>query len=90
MNARLCTALLVTLATLGLVYGLSYAVISRRGFAEARKTDSDGFYYLPPMDSDGWRRRNSTLRLLFTPINLVDQMLGTGRAPSSEPLWDID
>jgi hypothetical protein len=81
--------MLVLLATLIVAYVTSYLVLSRRGFAEAHNVDSEGFHYLPLENTDSWRRNERALRLLFLPMNLIDQGLGTGLSHASEPLWDL-
>jgi hypothetical protein len=45
-----------------------------------------GFYYFFPEDSDAWRLKNYGCVYLFWPLNVVDQWLGLGRYPASEPL----
>jgi hypothetical protein len=71
------------------VYLGSYAVLSRRGCAEADRYRLKGFYYFTPEDSDGWRVRNYACVYLFGPLNAVDRWLGPGRHPASEPLWGL-
>ena len=88
-NDAASVGLICLLAALLLAYAVSYLVLSRRGYAEARKVQGEGFYYLPPEITASWRRSEGALRLLYLPLNLIDQGLGTGRVPSSEPLWDL-
>lgn len=71
------------------LYLSAYLVLSRRGFAEADRTQSPGFYYVTPRDTDGWRLLNRTCGLLFRPLEILDQWLGTGREPASEPLFGL-
>jgi hypothetical protein len=76
-------------ALLLLLYVGSYAVLSRRGYAEADQYNMPGFYYFSPEDSDAWRLKNYGCVYLFWPINAVDQWLGLGRHPASEPFWSL-
>jgi hypothetical protein len=46
-------------------------------------------YYFFPEDSDAWRIKNYTCVYVFWPLNKVDQRLGLGRCPASEPLWGL-
>ena len=68
------------------VYVGSYLALSRRGYAEADRFDTAGFYYFPPEDSRAWRVENYGAAVLFWPLNAVDRMLGCGREISSEPM----
>ena len=70
-------------------YFFSYWHLSRRGYAEADNLELEGFYYFPLENTDEWRRKNFLCVRLFTPINLLDRMLGYGRPPASEPLWGL-
>jgi hypothetical protein len=76
-------------AILLLLYVGSYAVLSRRGYAEADQYGMKGFYYFFPENSDEWRWKNYGCVYLFWPINAVDRWLGLGRDPASEPLWGL-
>jgi hypothetical protein len=78
----LCGALL-------LLYVGTYVALSRRGYAEADRYNMKGFYYFFPEDSDAWRLKNYGCVCLFWPLNVVDQRLGLGRHPGSEPLWGL-
>jgi hypothetical protein len=80
---------LMIVATLLLLYVGAYAVLSRRGYAEADSWHMYGFYYFTPEDSDGWRLRNYTCVWLFSPINAVDRFVGLGRPPAAEPLYHL-
>jgi hypothetical protein len=81
--------LLLALAVFLLLYVGSYAVLSRRGYAEADRYNMKGFYYLTPEKTVQWRFENSTCIYLYLPLNVADQWLGTGRSPASEPLWGL-
>jgi hypothetical protein len=81
--------LVIALALLALSYLISYFIISRRGYSEADRLGLAGFYYLTPEDSDSWRWKNYGCVVIFYPVNLVDQWLGTGRAPAKEPLFHL-
>jgi hypothetical protein len=74
-------------ALLFVLYLGAYLVLSGRGYAESRRYDMCGFYYLPPENSDRWRFLNYGCMYLFHPLNTVDNWLGTGMAPAKEPLW---
>ena len=81
--------LLVFSVVLLLSYVGTYAVLSRRGYADADQYNMKGFYYFFPEESDAWRRKNYGCVYLFSPINAVDRWLGSGRHPASEPLWGL-
>jgi len=77
------------LAALLIAYVSSYAILSRRGFAEADAAGWEGFYFYPPEDSDQWRFRNYTLVNFYYPLILIDNWIGTGRAIAAEPTWRL-
>lgn len=87
MAAR--TYLWLILAVIVAVYVVSYLSFSRSGYAWADRYDGDGFYYFPPEDTDAWRRKNFFCVYFFWPLNWIDVILGLGRSPASEPLWDL-
>jgi hypothetical protein len=80
----LCLGILLTL------YVGSYYVLSRRGFREADELKWHGFYFVnPPRDSPTWRRWNYSLVTFYSPLIWIDNALGTGRTPASEPMWGL-
>ncbi len=72
-----------------LLYVVVYIGLSRYGYAESRKHNLEGFYYFTPKDLATWRLANYGCVCLFWPLNIIDQRLGTGMAPASEPLWRL-
>ncbi len=88
MNSRRKIVLLLAIIFLALYVG-TYAVLSRRGYAEADQWKFKGFYYFTPAPTDHWRSTNYGCAFAYWPINQVDQWLGLGRAPASEPLWGL-
>jgi hypothetical protein len=70
-------------------YIVSYVVLSRRGYADAVRDHSEGFYYFAPEDSDRWRFWNYSCVGLYWPLNVLDRGLGLGRASGKEPLWKV-
>ena len=78
--------MLVVLLT---AYISSYLVLSRRAFAQADAWDMEGFYFLPPENSDQWRFWNYTLARFYYPLILIDNWIGTGRPFGREPLWNL-
>jgi len=81
--------LVIIFAFLVLSYFTSYFIISRRGYFEADRYSFKGFYYFTPEDSDSWRWKNYGCVVVFYPLNLVDQWIGTGRTPAKEPLFGL-
>ena len=49
----------------------------------------DGFYFVPPEDTDEWRFRNYTLVRIYYPLIVIDNFIGTGRLVAHEPLWGL-
>ena len=93
MNSRrrtcirwIVVGLLVALLT---AYISSYLVLSRRGFAQADAWEMEGFYFLPPENSDRWRFWNYTLVRIYYPLILIDNWIGTGRPIANEPTWHL-
>lgn len=83
------TVALILLSMVLATYLGSYFILSRSGYAEAKRYDSDGFYYFTPQDSDAWRFWNETCIVIFWPLNAIDRALGLGKSPAYEPLWDL-
>ncbi len=81
---------LTVFAFLLLAYVASYAVLSRRGFADAQRQDFDGFYFFPPEDTDRSRRTNFGCAYFYYPLIVIDNAIGTGRPISCEPLWNLN
>lgn len=78
------------LAVLLMVYVSSYVIMSRRGFAQSDDWEMEGFYFLPPDNTDEWRFWNYGLVRFYYPLILIDNGLGTGRPIASEPLWGLN
>jgi hypothetical protein len=80
---------ILVLSLVFLTYLTSYLVISRHAYAQAEQSGIKGFYYFTPENADSWRWKNYGFIVFYYPINVVDQWLGTGRAPAKEPLWQL-
>jgi hypothetical protein len=80
----LILALLVTATYVG-----AYVCLSRRGYAEAKAWDAPGFYYFAPENTNKWRWRERAAKLVFWPLNQIDQWFGFGQSPAHEPLFDL-
>ena len=76
-------------AILLVLYIGSYFILSRQGFAEARAWNLKGFYFFTPQNTDQWRYANYACVHLYSPLILVDEQLGTGMSPASEPMWGL-
>ena len=87
-TARLI-GLVLAIAVLS-AYLISYLVLSRQGFAFADTYGCEGFYFLPPEDSEHWRLRNYTLARIYYPLVAVDRFIGTGRSIACEPTGGLD
>jgi len=73
------------------VYVGSYWLLSRRGFANSDRNNTEGFYFLEPTPTVSWERWNYGLVDFYFPCILVDcHLLGTGRSPAKVPLWDLE
>lgn len=70
-------------------YVATYVLLSRRGYAEADRIETEGFYYFTPEESRAWRWKNYGCVVLFYPLNLIDRGLGLGRVPGAEPMWRL-
>ena len=82
--ASLCLGIALAL------YVGSYYVLSRQGFRQADREKWHGFYFVnPPRDSRSWRQWNYSLVTFYFPLIWVDNAMGTGYPPASEPLWWI-
>ena len=79
----------IVLAVFFMCYLGSYIWLSRRGYAEADRYDSEGFYYLPPENSNAWRLRNRSCVYFYFPLNFVDRALGFGRYPANDPHMEL-
>jgi hypothetical protein len=67
----------------------SYYVLSRRGYAEAKRWNLRGFYYITPEDSASWQYRNYACVYLYWPLNVADRWVGSGKAPACPPLFGL-
>ncbi len=72
-----------------IAYVGSYLALSRRGYAESDRHQSEGFFYFTLENNDTWAFRHIVCVYMFWPLNQLDCALGTGRAPSSVPLMDL-
>lgn len=96
MKKRYAVAAALLFATLFSTYVVAYLVLSRRGYADARRFPAPkSFYYLPPKQTEAWpkqteawRRNNLACIHLFAPLNAIDRKLGLGMDPSArDPGW---
>ena len=81
---------MIVVIVLLVVYVGSYLVLSRRGFAQADAWNAQGFYFLPPEDTDEWRFYNTTLVWIYYPLVVVDNWIGTGRPVAHGPIWSLE
>jgi hypothetical protein len=79
----------VVAAVLLVLYVGSYLGLSRPAFAEARRTNTKGFYFFPPQNTARWRYLNYACVSIYYPLIVLDNGLGCGRWPASEPLWGL-
>lgn len=75
--------------TLFCIYIGSYLVLSRRGYDFSDQYGLIGFYFVPPEDTDEWRRVEWNLRQLYAPLIYAEYWTGTGRPLAAEPLWRL-
>ena len=81
--------LLIVVTFVLVAYVTSYLWLSRRGYAEADRYHSEGFYYFTPENTPAWHRKNFGCVILFWPLNLLDRAIGCGREPAFAPLMDL-
>jgi len=79
---RLKKTVLVVFVT----YVILYLVLSRIGFQWAKATDSSGFYFVFPLGTIS-TTVNYTCVVVFYPLIVVDNMLGTGMPFDRESGW---
>lgn len=72
-----------------LLYVASYLALSRLAFREARQCGSKGFYFFTPQDTTLWRASNYACVVLYYPLIVLDDRVGTGMRPAAEPLWGL-
>ena len=89
MSSKPTFNILIGVALLLILWISSYAALSRRGYAVAERSNSEGFYYFTPNHTDGWRRTEAICTCVFWPLNFLDRSVGMGREHSGEPLWDL-
>jgi hypothetical protein len=70
-------------------YVASYLILSRRGFAQTEALGGKGFYFFSPEDTATWRTCNYGCVVLFYPLIVADNLLGTGKPVANEPLWHL-
>lgn len=81
---RLCLFLII-----GFTYVFSYLVLSRGGFVLSDRLGVGGFYFFEPRDSNVWRITNYSCVVFYYPLIALDNLIGTGRRPASEPMWGL-
>jgi len=85
---RLPGAFKISALVILLFYVGSYAVLSRRAFQRADETNAEGFYFVEPT-SDVACRVHELCSIVYFPLIVVEQWLGTGRPPASSPLQGL-
>lgn len=88
MNAHQRRKVIVVGLVLGMIYVSSYLVLSRRGFLQADQWNSKGFYFITPTSHAAWQV-NWCLVIIYYPVIVIDNMLGTGRPVGSEPIYHL-
>jgi hypothetical protein len=68
--------LLILATVLLALYVGSYLILSRRGFIR------DG-YFFPPQETASWRVCNYRCVAFYSPLILIDNLLGTGKRPAA-------
>jgi hypothetical protein len=94
---RLGRIIRVLIVFLLVLYVSSYLVLSRRGYAVATRLDMPRFYYVLPWDLDELDRVGDDRRLflhgvcteLYSPLNWIDCLIGTGREPARGTLLSL-
>ncbi|HVV99112.1 MAG TPA: hypothetical protein VHB77_02160 [Planctomycetaceae bacterium] len=89
MTTRSTSNILIGLAFVLILWISAYAALSRRGYAEADRWNSDGFHYFTPDHTDAWRTTEGICTYVFWPLNFVDRCIGTGREHSAVPFCDL-
>ncbi len=79
---------MAVIAILLLAYVSSYFILSRRGFAQADNWNAKGFYFVFPSRPAEWKV-NWCLVVVYYPLIVIDNMLGTGRPIGSEPIYRL-
>jgi hypothetical protein len=70
------------------LYAGSYLVLSRQAFRRADADRTKGFYFCPPRDEAAYRLHRIGV-VVYYPLIALDNLLGTGRPPGKEPLWQL-
>lgn len=78
-----------TATVLLVLYVTAYSILSRLGYAEARNSNMDGFYYVSPFTAPTWFWLNSFFRVAFCPLNMLDCLIGEGMPPAYDPLMSL-
>ena len=91
LSAAVCVVLKVMCVLVVAAYIGMYADLSRRGMREAREFNSEGLLYVPvgEVEQSHDLTRHQYLRILFTPLNEVDQWLFGADAPVSSMMFDL-
>lgn len=86
-DMRRCKHWRLWLMSFLVVYVASYATWSRIAFARADHLGASGFYFVTPWNATAWRI-NRLVVALYSPLILVEHLLGTGRSIGTEPTWE--
>ena len=90
MSEKRASHILVGVALLLILWISMYGALSRRGYAESDRMNSEGFYYFTPENTDRWERTEAICTYAFWPLNFVDRSLGLGREHCAAPMWELE
>lgn len=80
----------MAIVVLLLVYMSSYLMLSRRAFARADAMGLGGLWFFTPEDGEHWRLGHYKCVVVYSPLIVMDNLMGTGREVTHEPTWDLE
>lgn len=89
---RSCRGLVISLLAVLLVgYTATYFVLSRQAMAKSEPYGLIGYFFVfPPEDTDEWRAAERRYRLLFMPLIVLEDQLGSKTLPGPPPCFKFE
>jgi len=79
----------ITVLVLLMLYAGTYLALSRAGFRWADRTNVEGFYFVEPRNEVADKVHHACT-IVYYPLILTDNLIGTGRPPAHAPLRRLE
>ena len=79
----------VLVVVVAVLYVGTYLGLSRAGFRYADRVNCDGFYFVEPRD-EAADAIHYGCTIVYYPLILIDNLIGTGRPPGHAPMRNLE